>query len=70
MMQRYKKLGSFAKICRVFSFIQGVNLGCDVLDYSYHSTEEDTALAEVPERGVVDDVFFREKEVKPDQRMA
>lgn len=69
-MQRYKKLGSFAKICRVFSFSQGVNLGCDVLDNSDDGPEEDTALAEVPERWVMDDVLFREEEVKPDQRMA
>lgn len=69
-MQRYKKLGSHARICRVFSFSQGVNFGCDVLDYSDDGPEEDTALAEVPKRGVVDDVFFREEEVKPDQRMA
>lgn len=69
-MQRYKKLGSFAKICRVFLFSQGVNLGRDVLDNPDDGPEEDTALAEVPKRWVVDDVFFCEEEVKPDQRMA
>ena len=69
-MQRYKKLGSFAKICRVFSFSQGVNLGGDVLDNSDYGSEEDTALAEVPERWVMDNVFFREEEIQPDQRMA
>lgn len=74
--QRYKKKFSPARSqgenerSETSGFMKSIKLVVDVLDNSDNGTEEDTALAEVPQRRVMDDVFFRKEEVKPNERMA